>query len=201
MATELPILRQEQITAVQRLVADGNCVAIHGLSNTGKSPFLRALALPENQQRFKEIVGRPAAMIYVECNRVVEVSATGFYEFVIRSLIEFIEDPNTPPEPSAELMTQLREYHNRITTGPAFQASLAFNNALADTCSRLDLTLHPLRIKAIAATADRYREFVHRIHLRRFRHRRQAITRGLLRRIVAVTGGAWWRTARDAEAG
>ncbi len=141
MASELPILRQTQIAAVQRLVAGGNCVAIHGLSNTGKSPFLRALAAPDNQRRFGEIAGHPAAMIYVDCNRVVELSATGFYEVVIRSLLEFIEDPATPPEPSAELLSQLREYHNRITTGPAFQASLAFNNALADTCNRLNLTL------------------------------------------------------------
>src|SRR5829696_10186759 len=105
MASELPILRQEQISAVQRLVAGGHCVAIHGLSNTGKSPFLRALATRDNQQRFGEVAGRAAVMIYVDCNRVVELSATGFYEVVIRSLIEFIEDPHTPPEPSAELMT------------------------------------------------------------------------------------------------
>lgn len=141
MASELPTLRQQQISEVQRLVAGGNCVAIHGLSNTGKSPFLRALAAPDNQKRFGDIAGRPAAMIYVDCNRVVELSATGFYEVIIRSLLEFIEDPHTPPEPSAELLSQLREYHNRITTGPAFQASLAFNNALADTCNRLNLTL------------------------------------------------------------
>lgn len=141
MAVALPVLRQAQLDVVQHALADGSCVALFGLSNTGKSPFLRALAAPENQQRLAELAGRDSALIYVDCNRVVELSATGFYEIVVRSLLEFIEDPGTPPEPAPELMQQLRDYHNQITTGPAFQASLAFNNALADTCNRLDLSL------------------------------------------------------------
>jgi hypothetical protein len=140
MPSALP-LRQDQIAQVQQLAAGGNCVAVYGLSNTGKSPFLRALAAPDNQQRFREIAGRPTAMIYVDCNRLVELSATGFYEVIIRSLLEFIEDPATPPDPTPPLLQQLRDYHTRITAGPAFQASLAFNNALTDTCQRLDLTL------------------------------------------------------------
>jgi DNA-binding winged helix-turn-helix (wHTH) protein len=137
----MPILRATQIESVLQAVAEGSCVAVFGLSNTGKSPFLRALAAGENQRRLGELAGRAAALIYVDCNRVVELSATGFYEIVVRSLLEYVEDPQTPPEPTPELLLQLREYHNRITTGPAFQASLAFNNALADTCNRLNMSL------------------------------------------------------------
>ena len=141
MSVNLPALREDQLRNLQRTIADGNCVAIFGLSNTGKSPFMRALAAPDSQQRFDQIAGRPTAVVYIDCNRLVELSATGFYEIVVRSLLEFIEDPATSPNPPGELLQGVREYHNRITTGPAFQASLAFNNALAETCSRLDLTL------------------------------------------------------------
>ncbi|MCC7361207.1 MAG: winged helix-turn-helix transcriptional regulator [Anaerolineales bacterium] len=141
MAVNLPALREDQLHDLQRTLADGHCVAIFGLSNTGKSPFMRALAAPESQRRFDAIAGRPTAVVYIDCNRLVELSATGFYEIVVRSLLEVIEDPATSPNPPVELLQSVREYHNRITTGPAFQASLAFNNALAETCSRLDLTL------------------------------------------------------------
>ena len=141
MPSSLPALRQSQTDTLLRAVAAGSCCAIYGLSNTGKSPLLRALAEAENQQRFGHYANRAGALIYVDCNRVVELSATGFYEVVIRSLLEFIEDPSTPPTPSAELLGLLRDYHTRITTGPAFQASLAFNSALADLGARMNLSL------------------------------------------------------------
>ena len=141
MASALPALRQAQTEAILRSVAAGNCCALYGLSNTGKSPLLRALASADNQQRFAHYANRTGALIYVDCNRVVELSATGFYEIVIRSLLEFIEDPATPPAPSPELLGLLRDYHARITTGPAFQASLAFNSALADLAARMNLSL------------------------------------------------------------
>jgi DNA-binding winged helix-turn-helix (wHTH) protein len=141
MSSTLPALRQSQTDTILRTVAAGNCCAIYGLSNTGKSPLLRDLTDTDNQQRFSRYANRPGALIYVDCNRVVELSATGFYEVVIRSLLEFIEDPSTPPSPSAELLGLLREYHTRITTGPAFQASLAFNSALADLGARMNLSL------------------------------------------------------------
>lgn len=141
MSVSLPILRQPYIDTIFKLLGAGQCCAVYGLSNTGKSPLLRALALPENQRRYMQTVGEPGALIYVDCNRVLELSATGFYEIIVRTLLEFIEEPGTPPQPSSELLNQLREYHNRITAGPAFQASLAFNSALAESCGQLGLNL------------------------------------------------------------
>src|SRR5690349_7699897 len=120
MSVSLPALREDQLRSLQRTIADGNCVAIFGLSNTGKSPFMRTLAAPESQDHFDQIAGRATAVVYIDCNRLVELSATGFYEIVVRSLLEFIEDPATSPNPPDELLRAVREYHNRITTGPAF---------------------------------------------------------------------------------
>ena len=141
MSVSLPALRQAQIEAILRTVADGNCCAVYGLSNTGKSPLLRSLAQPENQARYAEVAGRPGALIYVDCNRVVELSATGFYEVVLRSLLEYIQDPRTPPCPAPDLLGLLHEYHTRITAGSPFQASLAFNSALSDLGARMNLSL------------------------------------------------------------
>lgn len=141
MSVSLPALRQSQVESILHTVAEGNCCAVHGLSNTGKSPLLRTLALPENQARLAEYAGVPGALIYVDCNRVVELSATGFYEVVLRSLLEYIQDPHTPPSMQPELAGLMHDYHNRITAGTPFQASLAFNSALADLGARLNLSL------------------------------------------------------------
>jgi hypothetical protein len=141
MSVSLPLLRQAQVDAILSQLGAGQCCGVFGLSNTGKSPLLRTLALPENQRRYAQLVGDTGALIYVDCNRVLELSATGFYEIIVRTLIEYIEEPGTPPQPSPTLLNQMREYHNRITTGPAFQASLAFNSALAESCGQLGLSL------------------------------------------------------------
>lgn len=118
MPNEFPLLRQTHLDNTLLALAAGQCYAVYGLSNTGKSPFLRALAAPAR---------RPAALlIYIDCNRVVELSATGFYEIVIRSLLETLETDGG----EAAWLGPLREAHNRLTTASAFQASLAFNNAL-----------------------------------------------------------------------
>jgi DNA-binding winged helix-turn-helix (wHTH) protein len=141
MSVSLPALRRAQTEAILQTVAEGNCCAVHGLSNTGKSPLLRSLAEPENQARFAEFAGRPGALIYVDCNRVVELSAPGFYEVVLRSLLEYIQDPHTPPSIGPDLLGLMHDYHTRITSGTPFQASLAFNSALADLATRMNLSL------------------------------------------------------------
>lgn len=141
MTVSIPILRESEIDNLFSILWSGNCCAIYGLSNTGKSPLLRSLATPENHHRYQQIVGQRGALIYIDCNRVVELSATGFYEIVIRSLLEYLDDPQSAPEPGPELLQQLREYHNRITVGSPFQASLAFNNAVSETCGQLGMNL------------------------------------------------------------
>ena len=62
MAVALPVLRQTQLETVQHAVAEGNCVAVFGLSNTGKSPFMRALAAPDSQARLAQLAGRASAL-------------------------------------------------------------------------------------------------------------------------------------------
>src|SRR3989304_7862684 len=69
-------------------VCDGRCVSVYGLSNSGKSTFLRALATPQGEQAYTAAPGRAAAFVYVGCNRAVAISAQAFYEVVLRSLLE-----------------------------------------------------------------------------------------------------------------
>lgn len=132
-------IRQTYITQLLSILARGECAAIYGLSNTGKSPLLRALPASEHLAQYAQLAGRPGHLVYVDCNRVVELTAPGFFELVVRSLIETLEDHKTAP---AALLASLREHHNRLTTAASlFQASLAFNNALSDACTQLGANL------------------------------------------------------------
>jgi DNA-binding winged helix-turn-helix (wHTH) protein len=144
-----PTLRRDKIEQILSVLAAGHSCSVFGLSNTGKTALLRGLSREAAHQRYAEHAGRPGALIFVDCNRVVELSATGFYEIVVRSLIEFLENADEADGAAARaaaaaapgLAAQLREQHNRIVSGPAFHASLAFNDAVSESYARLGLNL------------------------------------------------------------
>lgn len=118
-------------------LAAGSCVAITGLSNSGKSTLMRALATQQAEQAYKAAGGRPAFMIYVDCNRAVAISAQAFYEVVLRSVVERLVE-----QVPSDLATVLRGYHQLITESESgFSASLSFNLALTDLCEQLDRCL------------------------------------------------------------
>lgn len=115
----------------QRLLADlagGRCAAIVGLSNTGKSTLLRALAaqpaVPDGLQ---------AERVYVDCNQAVALTPQAFYEVVLRTLLERLGHGLEPA-----LAASLRRHHQALTEADsAFVASLSFNLALIEVCQGL----------------------------------------------------------------
>jgi DNA-binding winged helix-turn-helix (wHTH) protein len=120
------------IQLMDDLIAD-HCVAITGLSNTGKSTLMRALASPEAEKIYGATPDRSVYMIYVDCNRAVENSAQAFYEIVLRSTLERLVDA----APS-EVASTLRTHYQSVTESEsAFSASLSFNLALTDLCEQL----------------------------------------------------------------
>jgi DNA-binding winged helix-turn-helix (wHTH) protein len=135
MSVTFPSVREAQIRTVLQILAQGECCALYGLSNTGKSPLLRTLIAPETLRQYAQLAGQQGLLVYIDCNRVVELTAPGFYEIVVRSLLEALEGNGTIPP---LLLARLREQHSAITTAASvFQASLAFNNALFESCSQL----------------------------------------------------------------
>ncbi|HEY46747.1 MAG TPA: AAA family ATPase [Anaerolineae bacterium] len=120
----------------QQLLADlaaDHCVAITGLSNTGKSTLMRALASPEAEKIYGALGDKSAYMIYVDCNRAVANSAQAFYEIVLRSALESLVD-HAP----SELASSIHSYYQSVTESEsAFSASLSFNLALTELCEQL----------------------------------------------------------------
>ena len=141
MVASLSQLRQHQAEALLPLLTRGECCAVYGLSNTGKSPFLRALASPAYQAQYARLAQRSGVLVYVDCNRVIELTAPGFYELVVRAALETLSSLHPAGEPAA-LLQSLQELHTRIiNSASAFQASLAFNQALAECCQHADNNL------------------------------------------------------------
>jgi DNA-binding winged helix-turn-helix (wHTH) protein len=124
-----PSLAQRVLTDL----ANGRCVALTGLSNTGKSTLMQALASPSAEAEYAALSGRAALLIYVDCNRAVAISAQAFYEVVLRSLLE-----RTAAVSDGALTASMRRYHQAVTeAATAFSASLSFNLALTELCEGL----------------------------------------------------------------
>lgn len=109
-------------------LTEGHSAAVTGLSNTGKSTLMRALAGDEVRALYAELQGRNGHLIYIDCNRAVAISAQAFYEIVLRSILEGIE-----ADLPADLAQSVRAHHQAITeANQAFGASLSFNLALTE---------------------------------------------------------------------
>lgn len=115
-------------------LAQGLSVAITGLSNSGKSELMRGLTRPEVQTEYAERLGRPVALVYVDCNRAVAISAQAFYEVVLRSILEWLDGV----EPNGLAATLRLRYQSITEAENAFSASLSFNLALSELCEGLD---------------------------------------------------------------
>ena len=118
-------------------MAAGHSVSIIGLSNTGKSMLMRSLVEDESQRQYEELSGRPGYLVYIDCNRAVAISDQAFYEVVLRSILENLDD-----KVKGTLAPILREHHQTITEADSsFAASLSFNLALSDLCEHVEQDL------------------------------------------------------------
>jgi hypothetical protein len=125
------ILRQEDGTHILQRVADGDCCAVVGLSNTGKSHLLRILA---RQQTRNQLLGEPVAdhvFVYVDFNLMLEATEQGFYELVLRCLMEEL----TLLSADAPFLVQLQEAYQTLVDPPSsFQVPLSFSEGLTAVC-------------------------------------------------------------------
>ncbi len=132
----MPMLRIQQADRLIAILQSATCCSLYGLSNAGKSQLLRAL--PDFARSRPDC--ESLLLVYVDCNRIVENNAHGFFEVIVRSLLEGLEEANGTV--SAGLLASLRDHHQAITSAASgFQASLAFNNGIAEVCAGLGRNL------------------------------------------------------------
>lgn len=99
------------------------CVQVVGFSNVGKSALLRLLAQPDVWKQELGEAGQEYLAIYVDCNRMLDMSDQGFYELVLRCLQESSPDLAALPELAAA-------YDMLVAPASEFQVPLGFNRGV-----------------------------------------------------------------------
>ena len=124
-------LRQDDGAYVLQRIADGDCCALIGVSNTGKSYLLRTVAQPDVQHHISDLNVDNHVFAYVDFNLMLEATEQGFYELILRCLMEELQQR----EPEAAYLQRLQNaYHTLVVPPSAFQISLSFSEGLTTVC-------------------------------------------------------------------
>lgn len=119
------VTRHNEIDRLLHALSGSYCAAVVGLSNTGKSLLLRSLRSKDVRARYTERTGRRVAIVYIDCNGLLELSGQGFYELILRNIQESI------PDLDEELALRIAEHYNQVVEPDTqFLVPLSFNNAL-----------------------------------------------------------------------
>lgn len=126
MTLHIPVrYRDTDMHTVLQHLANGHCVAVVGMSNFGKSTLLRKLQTQAALAYYATLTGSNALFVYVDCNRMLELSPRGFFEATLRAVLEAL-----PPEDAALHDVVETQYQVVVEPPNDFAAPLAFNNAL-----------------------------------------------------------------------
>lgn len=119
-------------------VRQAACCAVVGVSNMGKSVLLRGLTDPEIQHLHLGNAAEEIALVYVDCNRMVERSERAFYEAVLSALLDQLAATGVRDE----TLAILEDAYEAIVNPPSpFHIPLKFNQALIQTVARCPRTL------------------------------------------------------------
>ena len=131
-------LRHEDGVYILQRVIDGDCCAVVGVSNTGKSHLLRTLATTEVRHQSLGEQLSDDIFIYVDFNLMLEATDQGFYELILRSLMEVLTQQDVEGDSLSRLQTA---YHTLVAPPSAFQVSLSFSEGLTAVCQGMSKNL------------------------------------------------------------
>ncbi len=116
-------LRRPDIQHIIQQLYTLNCVEVIGFSNIGKSALLRILSQADVWTQELGEAGNEFLPIYIDCNRMLEMSDHGFYELVLRCLQESSAQLAALPE-------LVGSYETLVAPTSEFQVPLSFNRGL-----------------------------------------------------------------------
>ena len=141
MPTQL--LRHEDALYILERIADADCCALVGVSNSGKSSLMRALASQDVRCQLhsdQTQVGE-AVFVYVDFNLMLEATEQGFYELILRSLLDELrrlDHQDLPKGAGAKVVEQLSSAYKMLVAPPShFQIPLSFSEGLTTVCAGL----------------------------------------------------------------
>ncbi len=127
MTRSLISYRPEDVSRLIESSAGGNCTSVVALSNFGKSTLLRGLASTACAEAYKQRTGRDALFVYVDCNRMLELSIQGFYEVILRAILEVLSPDAGEVHGRIESL-----YHRIVEPESTFGVPLAFSDAVVE---------------------------------------------------------------------
>ena len=86
--TDGSYMRQTDTERIIQLLSSSRCVEVTGISNVGKSSLMRLLAHADVWLQQLGDDGGSFLPVYIDCNRMLEMTEQGFYELVLRCLQE-----------------------------------------------------------------------------------------------------------------
>lgn len=116
-------MRRLDVQGILQSLFNLECVQLIGFNNVGKSSLLRLIAQPDVWMQELGEAGHDFLVVYVDCNRMLNMSDQGFYELVLRCLQESSENLAALPELS-------KAYEMLVAPASEFQIPLAFNRGL-----------------------------------------------------------------------
>jgi hypothetical protein len=103
--------------------------ALVGISNMGKTSLLRMLCQPAVQAAHWGAAAHDFALVYVDCNRILEMTEQGFYELTLRCLLDYLTGPGGAA--SEAVAAQLRAAYARLLhPTSSFDVPLGFNQGM-----------------------------------------------------------------------
>jgi hypothetical protein len=121
------LIHPDALDCLKEHVEDGTCCAVVGLSNTGKSTLLRTLvaSIPSPKDT-KHLV------IYVDCNRILDLSEQGFYEAVLRATRSYLREQGV-----SELVAPIEQAYQQVIHPPSpFAIPLGFIEGVEALCQQ-----------------------------------------------------------------
>ena len=137
------LLRHEDALYVLERIADADCCALVGVSNSGKSSLMRALASRDVRRELRSDQAQADDMVfvYVDFNLMLETTEQGFYELILRSLLDELrrmDHQDFPMGTGTQVVERLSSAYKMLVAPPShFQIPLSFSEGLTAVCSGL----------------------------------------------------------------
>ncbi len=155
MTRPVPLYRPHDAVRLIDKVAAGHCVTVVGLSNFGKSTLLRGLSSLACANDYQEKTGRQPLFVYVDCNRMLELTLQGFYEVILRAILDVL------PSDAANVHERIEARYRRIVEPESnFGVPLAFTDSIIELMDHTSLD--------VILLLDEFDDVLHRLDPRLF---------------------------------
>src|SRR5512136_95219 len=126
-----PLSRDDDMRYIAERVIRGDCCAVIGLSNVGKSHLLRAWRQPDLVRRYLGADADQVGFVYIDFNLMLEMSEQAFYELILRTVLALLQQVPTEP-PILDRVNAA--YHGVVEPTNPFQVPLRFNEGIITLC-------------------------------------------------------------------